>query len=102
MAEVRETLRPYHIDLRRVLSFDAQDSVWVLCNSLGDAIAQMASTYSPEEVRCFKKLVPPPARALTPRTDCLYRPILPLPGVDARCAAAHWRAAEQAAVRGAD
>lgn len=56
-ANIRESLRPYHLELRRIYSFDSHKPFWIVYNTLGDSIAQMATQYSPEQVDCFKQLV---------------------------------------------
>lgn len=54
---VREELRPYSLEIRRIFSFEREKYLWVVYNTTGDRISQMAFQRSPEQVDFFKRLV---------------------------------------------
>lgn len=58
LAEIRDTLLPYQLDIKRVRRNDVNDEmVWVIQNTFEDKIAELATVYSAEEINCFKSLV---------------------------------------------
>lgn len=58
LAEIRDILLPYQLDVKRVRGDDGGDTViWVIQNTAEDRIAELATLYSVEEINCFKSLV---------------------------------------------
>lgn len=52
---IQQVLRPYDLDLQRV--FFGDEFLWGVVNLNGDAIAQLATTYTAEEVAAYKRVM---------------------------------------------
>lgn len=59
-ANIKDTLRPYYMDIRRVLSVETGRYMWVVCSTIKDEIAQMATECTAEQVSYFKSVVRKP------------------------------------------
>lgn len=58
LAEIRDTLLPYQLDIKRIRRHDVDDEMmWIIQNTVEDKIAELATSYSTEEISCFKLLV---------------------------------------------
>lgn len=54
---IKDEIRPFDLDLERMY-FEGYDAyIWGLVNKNGDAIAQLATSYTAVEVAIFKKIV---------------------------------------------
>lgn len=57
VAPVRNALRAFDLDVARVHFHAADEYMWGVQNLSGDAIAQLATSYTATQVGVFKKIV---------------------------------------------
>lgn len=54
---VQQALRPFELDLMRVYYLATDEYIWGVVNTNGDSIAQAATSYTPNDIAAYKRIL---------------------------------------------